>query len=63
MPALRSMLDLLAAHARSLRGPSDIDDVVGRWADQLQADDRLAGLLYRTSFQAACASALASPRL
>lgn len=47
------MLDLLAAHARSLRGPSDIDEVVGRWADQLQADDRLAGLLYRTSFQAA----------
>jgi SPP1 gp7 family putative phage head morphogenesis protein len=25
--------------------------VVGRWAEQLDEDDRLAGLLYRTSFQ------------
>ena len=45
------MLDLLAAHTQALRGPGDIDEVVARWGEQLESDDRLAGLLYRTSFQ------------
>lgn len=46
------MLELLATHALAMRGPEDVDLVVGRWAEQVEADDRLAGLLYRTSFQA-----------
>lgn len=37
---------------RGTSGPEAVDAAVDAWAQQLEEDDRLAGLLYRTGFQA-----------
>lgn len=47
----RSWLEMLAAHVRGIRGPSDVDAAVSAWAQQLDEDDRIAGAVYRASFQ------------
>lgn len=42
---------MLAAHVRDIRGPGDVDGAVSAWAQQLDEDDRIAGAVYRASFQ------------
>lgn len=42
---------MLAAHVRGISGPEAVDGAVRAWAQQLDEDDRIAGAVYRASFQ------------
>jgi SPP1 gp7 family putative phage head morphogenesis protein len=42
---------MLAAHVRGISGPEGIDAAIAAWGEQLDEDDRIAGAVYRASFQ------------
>lgn len=48
----RSWLEMLAAHVRSVRSPSDVDAAIAAWSEQLDEDDRIAGAVFRAGLQA-----------